>query len=107
MNCVVAAEIAERHHAGRCRREQSCAGPGPTGKAATTNPLQAVRLRVSGAYATAFRCRPPRFLRGNADLNQSSDITTPTPETLLRVIAAQTEVKARGEAVSTSSRAAE
>ncbi|WP_157259082.1 hypothetical protein [Burkholderia ubonensis] len=87
--------------------EESCAGAGPTGETSVASPLQAARLRVSGAYATAFRSRPPRFLRGRTDVHQSSDIATPPPETLLRIIAAQTGHNARGEAVAAASRAAQ
>ncbi|WP_232469910.1 hypothetical protein [Burkholderia ubonensis] len=96
MNCVVAAEVAKRHNAGRCRRGKSCASPGPAGETSAANPLQAARLRVGGAYATAFRSRPPRFLRGKTNLHQSSDIANPPPETLLRIIAAQTEIARLG-----------
>nr|WP_080408106.1 diguanylate cyclase [Burkholderia ubonensis] len=96
MNCVVAAEVAKRHNAGRWWRGTSCAGPGPAGETAAANPLQAARLRASGAYATAFRSRPPRFLRGKSNLYQSSDIANPPPETLLRIIAAQTEIARLG-----------
>ncbi|WP_232455278.1 hypothetical protein [Burkholderia ubonensis] len=76
--------------------EKSCASPGRASETSAANPLQAVRLRVGGAYATAFRSRPPRFLRGKTDLHRSSDIANPPPETLLRIIAAQTEIARLG-----------
>ncbi|AYZ68440.1 GGDEF domain-containing protein [Burkholderia multivorans] len=68
----------------------------PAGETSTASPLQAARLCVSGAYATAFRNRPPRFLRGKTNVHQSSDIAIPPPETLLRIIAAQTEIARLG-----------
>ncbi|KVH79513.1 diguanylate cyclase [Burkholderia cepacia] len=50
----------------------------------------------SGAYATAIPCRRTCFLSRKTDLNQIADTATPSPDTLLRIIAAQTEIAKLG-----------
>lgn len=61
-------------------------------------PLQTARdaLPRGGAYATAIPRRRTRFLSWKTDLYQIADTAAPSPDTLLRIIAAQTEIAKLG-----------